>query len=249
MTIEPAPDYEEEIYRKLEAALAKERQRGEDIHASDLSSPMKAYWQRVHPLPPTRDEIAFWLTGRAHHYFMVHAQTGVDDSQEESLYVQDLDLYYSPDLNTAKGEFKTSRSWRIPDSEEEALRDFESYEKQCRVYAAARKVTEWYLVVLYLNPPPRELDGRKVPLIRAYKYSFTKKEILDERKKIKRQVAEIRTAIQQRDPSSLSWCTSYFCYKKVGQGRGRPSKIVPLCKYFDICKPPAPRKDDRGQDE
>jgi hypothetical protein len=232
------PDTTKQVYDKLREYMAGQKQRDPaNIHASDLVYPRKAYWQRVCPKPPTDDEVSYWLTGLSHHYFMVYAQTGIDDTQEESLYDADLDVWYSPDLNKANGEFKTSRTWRIPEGPREAADTFQWYFKQCLVYAVAKNVTEWKLYVLFLTPPPRSLDNRKVPVLKVYTLHYTKKQLAEARQTLKQEVAALKSALAAQSPDSLPLCGAGVCFKDVGQGRGRPKRRVPLCKWWHECKP------------
>lgn len=211
--------------------------RGSDIHASDLTSPLKAYWQRIVPKPPTEEEVGFWLAGRGHHYFLVYAMTGVDDSQEESLVHPELGIHYSPDLRAASGEFKTSRRWSKPQGEIEAADAFKGYVRQCRIYAVAENKKIWNLYVLFLMPEERPQDGRRVPDIQVYTLHFTDEELERERKDIIKTRKAIQTALKKKDPSKLPLCEEYQCVVRRGQGRGVPKKVIPTCKWFTECKP------------
>lgn len=236
MTIEPNDELELRITAKVAECMAKNPQRdAANIHASDLIYLRKAYWQRQAPKPATPSEVGFWLAGLGHHYWMVYSQYGIDDTQEESLKHEGLGILYSPDLNSDRGEFKTSRYWKLPDGSLEASDAFRYYERQCRIYAVAEGVDYWNLVVLFLFPP--NAYQQKQPVLKAYTYRFSKTELVAERKQIKKDVADLKAALSSSDPSTLPLCSEGVCFKMVGQGRGKPKKKVPMCKWWEECKP------------
>lgn len=222
----------EDVYKFM-----KSRDR-EGIHASDLDQPRKAYWQRIHPLPGTPREIGYWLTGQGHHYYLVLALTGVDDSQEESGYSEELGIHYSPDLSKLKGEFKTSRKPREPLTEDEALKAFEPYRSQCCTYAVASKVNHWNLYVLYMCPKTSDFKETLGPFPRVYTFTWTKQELAVHKKWIITQREAIEAALAAKDHTSLPLCEEFKCMKWESMGRGRPKKPVADCKWFmDHCKP------------
>lgn len=236
MTLEPNDTLELHIIDKVKECMdAKPQRDSSRIHASDLKELRKAYWQRIVPKSATPAEVGFWLAGLGHHYWMVYSMYGIDDTQEESKYDKGLGIYYSPDLNSDRGEFKTSRYWQLPNGPLEAADAFKFYERQCRTYAVAEKIDYWNLVVLFLFPPNEY--KQKQPVLKAYTYRFTKKELADERKQIKADVLALRTALDSQSCSELPLCSEGICFKMVGQGRGKPKKKVPMCKWWEECKP------------
>lgn len=222
----------------ISAHMGAEKPRGDEIHASDLGSPMKAYWQRKYPLPPTDYEIGYWLTGRAHHYHLVYSMTGIDDTQEESLWSEELQIKYSPDVNTHDIEFKTTRMFDEPHDSQEALRFFRHYIKQCLTYAVAKSINYFHLVVLFICPVA-DMKSRKLTSSyhRAYTFKFTDEELADHKKWVISTGAKLRLALKKNDPSKLELCDENFCLTNKGQGRGKPALIEPTCKFWNVCKP------------
>jgi hypothetical protein len=235
--IELNEELRDKVLRAVSASMAHETPRDEKIHASDLTSPLKAYWQRKHPLPAIPYEVGFWLTGRAHHYYLVYACSGVDDTQEASFWSEELQLLWSPDLNAENAEFKTSRRWTPPTSEEEAMESLKYYRDQCLTYAVAKGVNYWHLIVLYLSPMENGTRKLLAPFPEAYTLFFTDEEIENHRKWVHSTRTKLEWALAHDDPSQLELCTDKFCYQNRGQGRGKPALIEPLCKWFEVCKP------------
>lgn len=236
MTITPNDELEVLIMGRVRECMAKKPQRDEaNIHASDLKELRQAYWQRVAPRPATPAEIGFWLAGLGHHYYMVYSMYGIDDTQEESLFDEELGILYSPDLNSDRGEFKTSRYWQVPNGPLEAADAFRFYERQCRIYAVTAKINYWNLVVLFLFPP--NAYNQKQPVLKAYTYNFTDQELEDERQQIKMDVSALKIALAKKDHLALPLCSEGICFKMIGQGRGRPKKMVPMCKFWEDCQP------------
>ena len=237
MKILPNIDLLSKIMKAVEQNMSREKGRDDKLHASDLSSPLKAYWQRRHPLPPTNYEIGYWLTGRAHHYHVVFALTGVDDTQEESCWSDELQLLWSPDLNALDGEFKTTRMYDEPEDDAVAQKFFRHYISQCKTYAVAKKKTKWNLVVLFICPSDLATRKLRAPFVRAYTLVFTKKELTEHKAWIESTRKKLELALKNNDPSELELCDENFCVTWKGQGRGKPSLVEPICKFFQVCKP------------
>lgn len=223
------------VYGKLRDSLAQEKREG--IHASDLMNPRMSYWKKVDPRPATEEEIGWWMAGRAHHYFMVAALTGVEDHQEASLQDPETGLYFSPDLVSLKGEFKTSRRQTLPKDEKDAKTVFQHYIKQCRVYATKMKTLSWKLYVFFLGV--REAV-RSVPRFKVYDLLFTKRELANTEKMIADTVAALNTALKKKDHTGLPLCDAWMCYRLETVKRNGvivASKKIPVCPYWDQCKP------------
>ena len=226
------------IRKAVADKMGAEKQRGNEIHASDLGSPLKAYWQRKHPLPPTDYELGYWLTGRAHHYYLVWSMVGIDDTQEESCYSKELQLYYSPDVNKYDTEFKTNRMFDEPADSKEAIKLFRHHIKQCLTYAVAKKRKTFNLVELFLCPIADQKTRKlTAPFPQAYEIKFTDQEIENHKKWIASTRKKLQLALKNNDPSKLELCEENFCITWKGQGRGKPALVEPTCKFFDICKP------------
>lgn len=238
MKLTPNKEIEEELYTQLSASLQEEEREG--IHVSDLSMPLKAYWGKKLNLPPTRDEIGYWLTGRGHHYFLVKALTGIEDSEEASLVHGELGIHFSPDLLKLRGEFKTTRWTSLPKNEKEAKRVFESYIPQCRAYAILTGVTLWRLYVLFIVPIDLE-TGRKIPRLKVYDLEFSKADITKGLTQLTKTKEEFTQALESDDPSALKLCPEFACFirrkVRLPGAKRRTEIIIPTCKYWDHCKP------------
>ena len=234
MQIRPNKQAVEVLYTKLKEALVREDREG--THVSDLLQLRQAYWKRVCPLPPTDDEVGFWLAGKAHHYFLVQAVTGIPDSQEASLVDIETGIHYSPDLLELKGEFKTSRWAILPTTEEQAIRAVSTYIPQCRAYAALMNTLNWNLYVFYLTA----LDfktRRKIPRLKVYTFEFTDEELREERNGLRIRSALLDTAVRELVFESLPLCSEYLCFRMQGHGRGKKRTVEGVCKWWEQCKP------------
>ena len=234
MRIRPNKPAVEALYTKLKTAILSEEREG--THVSDLLQIRQAYWKRVCPLPPNDDEVGFWLAGKAHHYFLVQAVTGINDSQEASLIDIETGIHYSPDLLELKGEFKTSRWAILPTTEEQAIKAVSTYIPQCRAYAALMNTLNWNLYVFYLTA----LDfktRRKIPRLKAYTFEFTNEELQEERDGLRIRSALLDTAVRELVFESLPLCSEFLCFRMQGHGRGRKRTVEGVCKWWEQCKP------------
>ena len=226
-------ELEDKLVQDVYAFMQRDQRTG--VHASDLETPRKAYWQQVHPLPGTPREIGYWLTGRGHHYYLVLALTGKPDSDSGSNYSEELGLHYSPDLPL--GEFKTTRSPREPLNEDDAKRSFEWYRKQCCTYAVASNVDHWNLYVLYICPKSQDFKETLGPFPRVYTFEWTPEELAEHKAWIISTRTAIESALAAKDHTALPLCDEKKCITWVGQGVGKPRIPVADCKWFDKCKP------------
>jgi hypothetical protein len=232
MTIKRVKRLETQLLSKFRQYLSKQPRTG--IHVSDLTSPLLAYWKRKKPLPPTKEEILYWLGGQAHHTLLVAAVTGVEDSQEQSQLDAATGVTFSPDLLKLKGEFKTTRAVSIPQSEADAKRRYAEYVKQCRMYAALLKTTVFKLIIYFFAVEEKVSDfytSRK-PDFRAYALEFTEQELEKERQHVTVVSQALALALATDNPSPLPLCMAWKCYS-IEKG-----KKVGKCPYWEDCKPP-----------
>lgn len=219
------------LFHKFREYLDRSLRTG--VHVSDLMSPLLTYWKRKAPKSLTDDECLYFLAGQAHHYFLVAAVTGVEGTQEESLYDAETGITYSPDLLQMRGEFKTTRAQRIPQSEEEVKRKFAEYIKQCRAYAALARSNTWKLIVYFLSVPDTSNARytRNRVYLRAYELTFTDTELAKERRRLKELSAALTSALTADSPDALPLCAAWKCYESVdGQKVGK-------CQWWNDCKP------------
>lgn len=206
-------------------------------HASDMIDPRLAIYRRLDPKPPTPEQIGYWLLGRGHHYYFVQAMTGIDDSQEASRADTELGLVYSPDLAELRGEFKTTRLSKKPETEEEAIKLFAKYEQQCLIYAACEGVRKWDLYVLYIALKDEKWKPL-APIPEVYTYTWDEEQIASVKPRLKAQMAIMDTAVKTNSVSGLPLCSEFICVNWKSNGRGVPMTLEPKCPYFEKCKPP-----------
>lgn len=218
------------LFKKFRVYLARDTREG--VHVSDLISPRLAYWKRKNPLPLTEDECLYFLAGIAHHTMVVAAVTGVVGSEEEKKMDEETGILYSPDLFTMKGEFKTTRSPKVPQSEEEAKRKYAHYVKQCRAYAALMRSVTWKLIVFFFAIPQQMANYvRQKPMLRAYELLFTEAELTRERKHLAEISTLFRAALAENTDKALPLCPMWMCMEMVD------GKKVGKCPWWNECKP------------
>lgn len=235
------PEGTRELYALMNTYL-QSRSRGDEIHVSDLESPLQAYWQRKCPdMPYTEREICLFLVGEGHHVFLVQAVAGVEGSQEDSFVDEATGIVYSPDLVAYNGEFKTSRWWEVPQDFEGTHTAVKWYYSQCKSYAAfmqdrLREPNTWKIVVLYVCPSHPGIKS-KHPVLRQYKVRFTDEELEQHRRWMGERAELLRSALRDNTPKDLPFCGEGKCWHKVGHGRGNKATMEPTCRFFHVCRP------------
>lgn len=221
-------DTEQSLFEKFRAHLTRDPRTG--VHVSDLISPLLTYWKRTKPLPLTEDECLYFLGGIAHHAMV---EAAVEGGLEKSFVDEETGVTYSPDLNSINGEIKTTRSDKVPSSEAEAKRKFAEYIKQCRMYAALKRVSMWTLIVNYHSVAEQvsQYYTAKRPKLRAYDLTFTGKELQRERQQILALSTELTRALVEQDPSRLPLCAAWKCYELID------GKKVGKCRWWEECQP------------
>jgi hypothetical protein len=192
--------------------------RTEGIHASDLLDPRLAFWRKHEKHELTDREVMFFIFGRTHHAQFL----GEDDDGDNSVWSEDLKIWYSIDKKFGDGvpeEFKSTRGRLHSDPE-----DLEYYLEQLMIYMVAENKTEGRLTVVHMTTSPH-------PVFRCYKLTVTNKELRTAKKNIKQIVKQLNmyyanmdTAIEHEDWRDLPLCREWKCGEKK-------------CNYWHQCKP------------
>jgi len=262
MEIKRSIDIENFIWQKLILGLDKKRQ---GIHASDLIYPKKAYWQRISPLPPTREEVMYWLSGQSHERIFLH----ISDLKHGGAR-QWEGIWFSPDIMfDFPVELKTTRRGYVVKEGEEAEK-YKHYLKQLSYYCAMTNSTKGWLVVWYLTMITN--NQNTAPDLFAYEVNYTEKELENIRQDLLCLKNNLITAIDKRNPDSLPDCDAFLCYETINvmtdkpvcftcnkefqtdwginkhiesnSGKGHHVRYAiyerhkkPKCKYAQFCKP------------
>ncbi len=235
------------------------------IHASDLLSPRKAYFQKVSPLPPTMKEIMYFLSGLA-------IETGLS----ELLGVghapsKDFNgILYTPDFYIdGITELKSRRAYLPEEGKEESV--YGHYISQIVKYVAYEGQDKGNLIVMALNE--KVDDGKKTePQLVAYRLEFEQDELDEARESSIRMRDLLLEAIDTKDHTILPQCPAWMCGKQLktmtkkpychtcskefetdwGIGKhldakGKANHVVtraeykydfePECKYYTFCNP------------
>lgn len=220
---------ESALFEKFRAYLGRSP-RGDEVHVSDLLSPLLAYWKRVKPLPLTEDECLYFLSGIAHHTML---EAAIQGTPEESFTDEETGIVYSPDLAEWKGEIKTTRRAKIPETEARAKVAFADYIKQCKMYMVLTWSLVWKIIPFFYSVEEHVsfYYVKKKPRIRAYTLTLTEKELTREKTKLIKLSTDFSQALRDRDPSKLPLCKSLYCYEIVN------GKKTGKCLYWDECLP------------
>ena len=219
---------EDKLVEKTRTWLEKDSNRKDDeIHASDLLDPRKAYWDRKNKTRLSNRAVGLFFTGKVLHAFFLSAlggETGTNwKSDTGSKYHKDLQIYWSNDWE--KGiipyEFKTSRG-----KYEQKPSDLGGYLEQLLIYMVAKNSTTGRLIVLMLNlPAPRGEGWGTYPQYRAYTVTVSKADLAKYRKQIIKTRKELVDAIKRKKPDNLPLCREFKC------GASQ-------CPHYKKCKPP-----------
>lgn len=197
--------------------------RGEEIHVSDLLKVRQAYWSRVLPLPPRRDEALNFTTGRAHEEIM-HRRIKLPD-WVEGVRRYKHGIQYRPDIDwdgtgpdgpvgaQRPTEFKT-RIRNLARPGEEAV-TYDNYLEQLQAYCALDGVPEGHLIVLSLAEG-MDINNNRVPTHRelaVYDVVFSPADLDYMEKFLLDQKAALLAARRLKDASTLRLCPEWMCGK------------------------------------
>ena len=175
----------------------------EGIHLTDLLTPLRAYWQRIKPLKPTREEILYWIAGKGHEGGLQRA-TGYSHGE-----VREYEgIKYTPDfLHNFPVEFKTRRRGLAKEGSE--AEDYDWYLRQLRGYCALENSTQGWLQVLSLVEKTGAYKTK--PELACYRVEFTTEELQAERYRLIDIKQQLNHAIFLEHPATLPYCPAWMC--------------------------------------
>lgn len=196
---------EEWAYNEVRGVFSKEIREG--IHLSDLVMLRKAYWQRIKPLPPTDEEIDYWVSGRAIEYRFLNA-IGYQKAEAKEWE----GIMYTPDLFFSfPAEFKTRRGWIAKEGEEEERYDL--YLKQLKGYCAIERKTQGWLLVFSLVE--KQADHSTKPERAFYRVEFTEEELKQCREELLYLRQSLLYALDTHEFKHLPLCPGWACGKEI----------------------------------
>jgi hypothetical protein len=154
----------------------RNEERAGGVKLTDLLYPKKAYWQKVRPLPPTNEEIQYWVVGRGHED-AVHriADIKKTDSKQWNGIWYGIDFFEDHPV-----EMKTRRGNLAVEGEEKEK--YDSYLRQLIGYCACEDKLSGELWVWSLLEKTDSF--RSAPKMVCYDITFTKDEIEDEKQRL-----------------------------------------------------------------
>gem|GEM_PF-1836657 len=202
MEIKKDPDIKNHFLTKLQTYANKAPREG--LHLTDLLNPMKAYWARIEPRPPSFKECLYFLAGKGHENYFLHAL-----GEKHAPTVEWEVIYVSPDFEfvTLPVEFKTRRK-NLAFIGSEA-KDYFDYLQQLKGYCVAKGVDTGILVVFALL---EKMDNFTTePVLEVYKVTFEEWELEDMRLYLLGMRDTLKNALESKDPSNLPYCPKWMC--------------------------------------
>lgn len=187
--------------------------RGEEIHLSDILKVRQAYWSRVLPLPPRRDEALNFTTGRAHEEIMQRRIKLPGWKLGERRFKEGIQYRPDIDWNGAPCEFKT-RIRNLARPGEETV-TYDGYLEQLQGYCALDGTPHGVLLVLSLAEG-MDINNNKVPTHRelaAYQVEFSPYDMEYMLGYIREQRDALIAARKAKDASTLRLCPEWMCGK------------------------------------
>lgn len=214
MIIERDERIEKMFLETIQANLLKRKREG--IHLSDLLSLKQAYWRKKKPLPATKSQIIYWLSGLAHESALLHISEFKHGKAQ-----QWEDVWYTPDIMLGIPiEVKTSRrGFQVKPGQE--WKQYSNYLEQLRGYCALTNMTEGWLVVWYLIMMDEKRRNTE-PDFFAYKVNFTEEELEETRKDILKRKELLIQALDTNDITILPDCEQWKCYKEHSRMLEKP---------------------------
>lgn len=214
-------DTEIEQWAEKEVSNNWGKEAREGIHLTDLLAPRKAYWQKVKPMNPTKEEILYWTSGNAIEERFLRAigytKAGVKE-WEGILYTPDIFFNFP-------AEAKSRRRAMAKEGEEAKVYDY--YIAQLLGYCAMEnKQQGWLLVFSMLE---RQDDGTTKPEWGFYRVEFTQDELDKEKERLLVIKAKLELVLQGFNTTYvLPLCPAWMC--------GKESKTMTKKGYCIDCK-------------
>lgn len=213
-------DIEIEQWAEKEVCNNWGKEAREGIHLSDLLTPRKAYWQKVKPMNPTKEEILYWTSGNAIEERFLQAigyQKAKVKEWEGILYTPDIFFNFP-------AEAKSRRRAMAKEGEESQVYDY--YLKQLLGYCAIENKRQGWLLVFSMLE--RQDDGTTKPEWGFYRVEFTQEELEVERKRLIWTKKELEFCLDRDHLYGLPFCPTWMC--------GKESKTMTKKGYCLNCK-------------
>jgi hypothetical protein len=257
---------ESELFESIRKNFSeKDAERRGGIKLSDLLYPRRSYHSKMHPMPPSDEEIQYWVVGRGHED-AVHRIAGLEkeDSKVWNGIWYGIDFYVGHPI-----EMKTRRGYLAKEGEEEDR--YDSYLKQLIGYCACEDKMTGELWVWSLLE--KKDAFRSAPEMACYDCTFTREEIEDEKQRLMDTKRLLMSALAGDEDAYNSFqdCPQWMCFSKDstmitpprcktcsrdfqtdwGLNKHKESKggkthevefatyetkLLPRCKYFEWCK-------------
>jgi len=212
------------------------------VHLTSLLEPRMSYWKATIPMPPTDAEVGFFSAGRGHED-AVQKLLGTDFKETEESEV--FGIHLRPDFEAISdrvipsgeyAEFKTRRS-NLPKTDVEANAVMMTYRDQLRGYMALKGRNRMWLIVLSLVEGKDRKDplSQSRPVFAVYREEMTEDERIEMLVLLMQMNDKLKAAFVNGDPFHLPLCTKWKCVRSVKVGSTWVK--VPVCKWYNNCKP------------
>jgi len=214
----------DELYAAMDRWLDL-KPRSPGLHASDLLDPRHSYWDRVHPLPRTKDQIGHFTFGKIGEAFIIclgEVRIEIDPwaggLQQTSA---EFGIDFAPDweIHGQPVEIKTKRSLTI-DISRETIR---YYEEQCYIYMTLMNRLDYLLLIVYPNaqdPKTRKINTDCV----CVEFTMTPEDLIFMKNQLRKKIHHVKKCFDQNLPKFLPVCREWKCGPK-------------MCGHWEVCQP------------
>ena len=218
MIIKRNINIEDFILKEIQNKLFNNQRTG--IHLSDLLSPKQAYWNKTKPIVPSKKEIIYWLSGKAHESIFLNVSDIKHGEAKQwngiwytpDAYLNIISDYKEYNIEDLLIEMKTSRRGFLVKEGEEAER-YKHYLKQLGFYLAIENRTDGGLFVWYLTMMDENRKNTD-PDYFYYDVQYTLEELESMRIKILETKALLEEALDIQSIELLPDCEPWMCYKE-----------------------------------
>jgi len=208
--------------------------RPQGIHVSDLTTPLKSYYQKKLPKPLTEDEVGYFISGKVmeemlNNFGILH-DSAIGGGATKSKHGSWNDISFEIDfvLNNIPMEFKTSRQKiRYPSKAlgisaaliddldcEELKKEFDLYIQQLKKYMVIQNSLKGQLYVFFLNLVVEKGNvwkGSAPPRFRCYDLELSQEELEEEESKMINSRKLLTMALNGSNPILLPKCPGWMC--------------------------------------
>jgi len=220
MEVKEKEEITDKLLESLSAAFFKEELRHyAHYNISAFLYPRWFYWFKKSPKRPSKGEVLYFLSGRAHEFLV-----GRTELLEPGYVLLDEGVIGHTDftLNGILVEFKSTRSQFTDEINELYIETLKSY-LSLNTHSVFKEKTKGYLIIYFLA----------VPTIRVYEVEFTEEELSERREQILKSISDLKKALREGREEDTSPCPKWRCKN---------------CRYIEDCSFPKKQAKEEVKD-